>query len=395
MSAWRKNLGNSSLTNLVSSSINLNYNLTIKVEVVMRILKIVLWIMLAQISYQVWAVETAKVQMHVGALKMLPIKNIIRVAIGKGDVVSTKIIEGKGLLLIAESSGNTEIRVWREGERESRISVTVTADDPVKLLSSVKGLLKNYPDVKARQVNGVVVLEGFASPVEIEQLGQLKGMIPNVIVLVQPRKVNIEKMIKIDLKIVEFSKSQLKNLGVKWDSVIGGPAAGYAGAAVSNQVFGIASPSANGTSEFIVEQLNAAGGPGLLENASFGYVGLISGITSQINLLMDSGDAKLLAEPMLNTRSGDTASFLAGGEFPYPVPQDGGVTTIEFREYGIKLDIEPLADDFGNIQSMIKTEVSTLDFSVAVGGVPGLLSRKTDSVVNVKDGEDYRFIRSC
>ena len=352
----------------------------------MRIIKWMLLLIAAQISLSVWAVETAEVKMHVGSLKMLPIKNIVRVAIGKGEVVSSKIIDGKGLLLIAEKPGDTELRIWRKGERESRIQVSVTMDDPAKQLSSVRTLLKNFPYVKTRQVNGAIIMEGFAMPEEIEQLKQIQMLFPYMVNLVKERKINAGQMIRMDVKIVEFSKKQLKNIGIKWDTVLAGPAAGYAGAPLTNDAFAFASPSINGTSDLIVDSLNDAGGLNLLDNASFGYVGLISGITSQINLLMDSGDAKLLAEPMLNTRSGESATFLAGGEFPIPVPQDGG-NTIEFKEYGVKLEIEPVADDSGNIQSSIVTEVSTLDFSVQSQGVPGLLSRKTESVINARNGE--------
>lgn len=353
----------------------------------MQIFKIITWVVIAFFSINAMAIDSANIQMHIGSLKMLPIKNITRIAIGKGDVISTKIIEGKGLLLIAENAGDTELRVWREGERETRMTVEVTLADPVKLLSSVNDYLKMFPKVSSRQVNGVIVLEGRASEEELKQLNQLKTLIPDMMILVKPEKLKVEKMIRMDLKIIEFSKNQLKNLGVKWESVISGPAIGYASAPVTNQLFGLASESANGFSESIIQTINQAGGSSLLDNASFGYAGIVTGISSQINLLVNSGDAKLLAEPMLNTRSGDSAKFLAGGEFPIPVAQGNGAIAIEFHEYGIKFDIEPVADDFGNIQSSIKTEVSTLDFSVAVNGVPGLLSRKTDTVINVQEGE--------
>ncbi|MBV1908680.1 MAG: pilus assembly protein N-terminal domain-containing protein [Kangiellaceae bacterium] len=357
----------------------------------MRIIKIVVVILIASICSNATAVDTAKVTMHVGSLKMLPIKNISRVAIGKGDIVSTKIIEGKGLLLIAENAGNTDMRVWREGERETRIKVNVTMADPAKLLSSVKEFIKTFPKVTSRIVNGVVVLEGEAQKEEIEHLNQLKSVVPDVVVLVKPEKVKMEKMIQMDLKIVEFSKKQLKNLGIKWESVIAGPAAGYAGAPITNQIFNLASGSQNGLSEGILGSLtdaSANAGTNLLDSATFGYAGLITGISSQINLMMDSGDAKLLAEPMLNTRSGESAKFLAGGEYPIPIVQGNGAISVEFHEYGIKLEIEPVADDAGNILSKVKAEVSTLDFSVATrDGIPGLLSRKTDTVINVKQGD--------
>jgi pilus assembly protein CpaC len=87
------------------------------------------------------------------------------------------------------------------------------------------------------------------------------------------------------------------------------------------------------------------------------------GLNAKLNLLEQNGKASILAEPQLSTRSGYKASFLAGGEFPYSVATVSGVT-VQFKPYGIKLDIEPRVGTNGIIRAVIDSEVSSLDTSV-------------------------------
>jgi pilus assembly protein CpaC len=74
------------------------------------------------------------------------------------------------------------------------------------------------------------------------------------------------------------------------------------------------------------------------------FFGIATQIGSAINLMMNKGKAFLLASPQLSARSGGQAKFLAGGEVPIPVPQGFGQVTVDYKEYGIKLDIEPLVN---------------------------------------------------
>jgi pilus assembly protein CpaC len=90
----------------------------------------------------------------------------------------------------------------------------------------------------------------------------------------------------------------------------------------------------------------------------------------------------------LSTRSGGEAKFLAGGQIPLITPATAfAPATITYKDYGIKLSIQPVADDKGNVTTIIKTEVSSIDTSVAVQGNPGFLTRATDSEVNVQAGQ--------
>jgi len=117
------------------------------------------------------------------------------------------------------------------------------------------------------------------------------------------------------------------------------------------------------------------------------YFGIATEIGSRLNLLASNGDAMILAEPNLSCRNGGVARFLAGGEVPLPVVNALGQTTVTYKEFGIQLDIEPAADESGAIFAKLRTEVSALDSSVSVQGLPGFLKRMTQTEVNVRDGQ--------
>jgi len=119
-------------------------------------------------------------------------------------------------------------------------------------------------------------------------------------------------------------------------------------------------------------------------------------------LLEEKGDVRVLANPTLVARSGEKASFLAGGEFPVPIASGGGAAapgsssavtvTIEWKEFGVKVDFTPTVREDGSIDLKVAPEVSQLDFSnpLALNGftVPTLISRKTSTTVHLQSGEN-------
>jgi pilus assembly protein CpaC len=100
-------------------------------------------------------------------------------------------------------------------------------------------------------------------------------------------------------------------------------------------------------------------------------------------MLEQGGEATVVAEPRLSCRSGGAARFVAGGEIPVPVVNGVGSTDVEYREYGVILDIKPIADASGAIFARIETELSQIDGAQRVNGVPGLLKRRSTTDVNV------------
>lgn len=186
-------------------------------------------------------------------------------------------------------------------------------------------------------------------------------------------RVRMERMVRIRVRLVEFRKSALGKLGIDWSDGAQGPTFAAAGDAVGNNLF---RPSFD---EF-------SGLPNTVAPFST-YFGIASNITSRINFLASSGDAVTLAEPVLSAMNGGSASFLAGGEVPYPTVGANGQTTVDFKEYGIKLNVSPLIDSAGNVRTSVETEISQLDPAVSVQGAPGLLTRRAQTEINVRSGE--------
>jgi len=186
-------------------------------------------------------------------------------------------------------------------------------------------------------------------------------------------RVRMERVVRMSVKMVEVRKNALNELGINWASQLNGPALTTAGDFVSSSLF---------------RSADNLGANLPLNVAPFStHFGIATSIASQINLLASTGDATTLAEPTLSCINGGVASFLAGGELPYPVTGSNGQTSVEFKEYGIKLNIRPFADEEGNIYAKILTEISQIDSAVTVLGAPGILTRRTETEMNVAAGQ--------
>ncbi|MDY6944320.1 MAG: pilus assembly protein N-terminal domain-containing protein [Pseudomonadota bacterium] len=160
------------------------------------------------------------------------------------------------------------------------------------------------------------------------------------------RSLEAESTILIKAKLIEVRKSALRDIGVDWADVAAGP------------VFG----TADGAD-------------------------LTTSLDSVIHLLMNRGDARLLAEPTLTCISGGQADFVVGGEVPIPVQNQDGALNVVFKQFGILLNVEPRASDTGLIRTKVGVEVSSVDKANSVLGIPGFATRKTNTEMNVQSGE--------
>ncbi|WP_076410091.1 type II and III secretion system protein family protein [Shewanella sp. UCD-KL12] len=351
-----------------------------KIKIIINIIWVCLFI-----PFLSFAHNNKPLKLYVGAVELYKTANVERIVVGNGKVLSAKVVDNKGVLLIGESSGNTDLQLWQKDGKLIKLSITVTNDNSLRTTDKVKQMLAAFPSLKVTESDGLIVVQGEADLVLKQQLEKIIDEAPNVVSLVKYLRFAkaLSPMVKMQVKIVEFNKSTLNNVGIKWDTAMSGPAYGAAKAFSSNPIFSVASPG---------QYADAIGGAitdsiGVLDTRGWSYFGIVTGIGSQIQLLSEKGDARMLAEPNLTTRSGESASFLAGGEFPIRSISGLGAVDVEFKEYGIKLDIEPVVDDQLNIVSRVMAEVSSIDPSVAIDGIPGMLTRRTESVINVKNNE--------
>jgi pilus assembly protein CpaC len=128
------------------------------------------------------------------------------------------------------------------------------------------------------------------------------------------------------------------------------------------------------------------------------YFNLKNGVGASLKDLQSKGVLEILAEPTLMTIDGQTAKFLAGGEFPFPVVQPGSAggtatVTIQFRQFGVKLEFTPYVNPDGTIRLKVMPEVSALDYSnvVVIAGytIPSLSTRKAETEVELRDGQTF------
>ncbi len=180
--------------------------------------------------------------------------------------------------------------------------------------------------------------------------------------------VHAAQQVEVDVRIMEASHTAMKELGLD--------------VAVNN---------ANGFSFNQGTGLPSGDAPrGILGFAT--HAGSIS-IDAQLNALETKGAIRTLARPDLIAMSGQQASFLAGGEFPYPIPNGTNGVTIDFRSFGVQLNVTPVGEDSGEIQLKVNPEVSQLDpqNGITIQGfqVPAITIRRAATEVELRDGESF------
>lgn len=320
-----------------------------------------------------------QLELFAGEARVLPL-TAARIAIGDGKVISASAVAANQLLILAEAPGTTTLHLWLKDGVQRELVVRVLAADLKRTLDDVNRLLGSVENVHARIAGSRIVLEGeMVSDTNQERAQAIQKMYPDQVVNFIG-KVGWEQMVHLDVKVVELTKRGSRDLGIAWDSSINGPAAGL-----------IADIAGNNTFRYIPNPADAGFeiGPGLPNKVwpPKGFITLASTITSRINLLVQDGDAQMLAAPSLSTRSGSKARFITGGEIPLPVSNGLGAMTVEFKEYGIILEVTPVTDKTGAIYAKVDIEVSSIDRAVAVNGIPGLLKRRSSAEFNSRDGE--------
>lgn len=321
-----------------------------------------------------------RISMYVGEVKVIEVGPVERVAVGKGDLLSTSILKNGQLIILAEGEGDTKLHIWTKEGKEREIKVVVTKSDSNRQLNEIRSLLSGLPGVKVRAVGGRPVVEGTVDSGGSNLLEVVGGVYKDMINLTNLAQVGSQQMIYMNVQITEFNTNTLSELGINWETNLNGPSGGYAkeNTDASNSI----SVLTNASNPLTID----AAGPATA-NSRLSYFGIATEITSRINLAVNNGDALLLAAPVLSARSGGEAEFIAGGEIPIPVTSGLGDTSIEFKEFGIILRIKPRADNAGNIVAEVETEVSTVDNSIAVGNTPGFRTRRASTDVSLRDGQ--------
>ncbi|MEZ0600646.1 pilus assembly protein N-terminal domain-containing protein [Paraburkholderia sp. IW21] len=303
-------------------------------------------------------------EMYRGEVRILRVPGTIkRVAIGNGKLVTANVVDGR-LMLLGEAAGVTSLVVWNEKGIALQTTVRVAKGDVNASLDQLRAVLQSVPGLRIQSVGPNIVLSGVVhrdmAPLVKAATEDLKNVIDTTTV---DEGDALKKTIHFKVQIMEITRTGQQNLGIAWDSQFNGPQIGGAASVAT----GAATAVTAGTSYFLA--------------------GIASNITSKINFAVNNGDAFILAAPELNTKSGGTATFLAGGEVPIPKAGALGTTDVDYKPYGITLNIKPVVDANNIISANLQTEISQIDPSVSYGGFPGFMTRRTSSDISMRAGE--------
>lgn len=323
---------------------------------------------------------------------------VTRVATGLGDVAVASVVSATEIMVDGKAPGQTSLIIWDSRGGRQFFNVTVAANDAgmQDSLAAVRRELRlNLPGqtINATMVNGSIFLRGTVkdlySSTRAVQIASTAGKVVNLLDVDVPAA---KPQILLKVRFASLDLTRSRDLGINIFSLGLGNAIG----AVSTGQFNppTVSGQSGGGNGFGGTVGSAQIGSDLNVTTFFPGVG----IGATIEALETKGILQVLDQPNLVTEDGKQASFLAGGQFPFPVVQGGGMgspatVTIQFKDYGVSLAFIPTIMPDNSIRLQVAPEVSALDYAneVQISGflVPGLTTRAVNTEVDLADGQSF------
>ncbi len=308
---------------------------------------------------------TSSITVSIGNTETMSVTtSFIDLVVGDPDIADVMPLTDRSFYIHGKKLGTTTVSAY-DAQRRLVGSVEVEVSyNTGRLRTEFRKRIPNAR-IDVSSINGRILLSGSVpDAVTMEKAlilaRQFGSDVVNSLTISQPQQVMLE------VRFIEASRSAGKDLGLSWD-INGRSLVATAGGAAGN-----ATP--------------------------FGtLLGRILQGGTKVDVLIDAleqkGLGRRLAEPNLIAMSGQTASFLAGGEFPFPVQGEQGRVTVEFKKFGVGLTFTPLVLANGVISLKIEPEVSQIDNTnvLSVGGVnvPSLIVRRASTNVELRDGQSF------
>jgi len=327
------------------------------------------------------------------------------IVVGNPDVADVTALTDHTLSILGKKIGTTRVSIYGPDRKLIGVFDVEVSYDVTTLGIEIA---RRFPHSKLRvqSVNGRILLSGTATDgVVLDQAltiaRQFGPEVINTVQVMQPQQVMLE------VRFVEASRQAGRELGVQWNVL---PRPGHEERFIANVGANRPATSLPITPTFADQPISSLTNPVNIPAAAAGVIGtatnpfgfLMGNIVAKglqidvaLNALEERGLARRLAEPNLVALSGDTANFLAGGEYPIPIPGAfAGQIVVDYKKYGVSLAFTPTVLNGSVINLKIEPEVSALDPShaVTVGNgivVPALTVRRASSTIELRDGQSF------
>lgn len=315
------------------------------------------------------------VEVSLNESKYMAASGITRLAVGNPAIADVQLLSSGDFLLVGKKAGTTSLIVWSDGGRRTEYTVYVAGNDR-GMASAIQDAI-GYPKVHVQMIEDRVMLRGkVENQYEHDTALKIAGLYTGgdgsgVIDLLEMEH---PSQVRLEAQIIEIGSNYAKDLGIQYwsqtpekqDETTTGITVGTAGIFYGGEDF--SSSRKHG-----------------------GWLGShVANVNVTLQALINQGKARILSRPSITTLSGKNANILIGGRIPVPISDGNGNVSVDWREYGIRLNIEPKVDSEDKITSKVHAEVSTLDKASSVKidsySIPGILSREADTEVNVHSG---------
>lgn len=307
--------------------------------------------------------------------------------IGNPEVADVLPLTNQSVYLLGKKTGTTSLTLYDSSNMLIAVVDVVVGPDVITLRRQLSETIPGS-EIGARISNDAIVLEGIVpnGPTADRAVQLAETYAPGKVV--NMLAIGSSQQVMLEVRFSEVKRSALKQFG------IGGFLSGTGGNGFQGVIGGGASLPSNG-----IPRLGTITDSFGILSRGFNILGL--GLDATLDALERKGAITTLAEPTLVALSGETASFLAGGEFPVPVAQGnggGGVgggqsLTVEWKPFGVSLAFTPTVLADGVINLVVSPEVSSIDptASIVINGltIPGIQTRRAKSVVELRDGESF------
>lgn len=311
--------------------------------------------------------------MQVGEVRVLAMPDVARVAVGDGHVVNAVTTDEKEVIVFARHEGTTALQIWSDGGERRHYSIEVAPEGAKQIQKELRAVLERIPDAQVSAVGDKLLIEGDdLSDADRERVLTLRQRYPQILDFTG--QVGWDRMVLLNVQVVELPRSYLQELGVRWDTTSAGGLTAGAG-------------WDSGSAGFVERPGETVLPLPFPSTSAAGYFGFNALLSARIDAMEKLGDAVVLAQPQLLARSGAVAEFLAGGEVPYSTVDANGNTNTAFKPYGVSLRITPQIERNDIVRSHIEVEVSSVDPSFSAPSGPSLKTRRATTEFNVRSGQ--------
>lgn len=316
--------------------------------------------------------------------------------IGNPEIADVLPLTSDSLYVLGKKAGTTSLTLYDSRNHLIAVVDVVVGPDVISLRRQLSDLMPAQ-DIAAKMSNDSIVLEGVVpSSVAADRAVQIAetyapGKVVNLL------SIGSSQQVMLEVRFAEVKRSALKQLGLNWNAMSdAGKFQGDVGGGLRTN------PIRGDNGEVTGTQILHGAITDSFAIISRAFRAFGENFNVQLDALERKGAVTTLAEPTLVALSGETASFLAGGEFPVPVVQGNGgggngsgnnAITIQWKPFGVSLAFTPTVLADGVINMQVAPEVSSIDPSASIVinnlTIPGLQTRRAKSVVEMRDGESF------